>query len=336
MELRRLPAGKVGDFIGHLATRASVYGPVRGKGRMPRFARVEDPQQVVLDYTTTVLPPKRLFQPEVEKLFDFQRSAFETTLPEEVVDGPKVLLGLHNYDAQGIAYLDYQMQRGIPDEGWMVRRKKWSLVGVSYVPDEHHFAPSVGIGPEAREGLDLFMDKVDGGYDVEILTERGKELVDGFEGFEEPVASDEPKIVYTNKLLPHHGDLPDLMARSYDSPVWDKHAKRCFSCGSCTMVCPTCYCFDVFDRLELDMDHGHRIRRWDSCQVAPFTEVAGGEIFREERESRVRHRIYRKFKYISEHFGKPFCVGCGRCIRACPADISITEIVNDLARGTAS
>jgi len=101
------------------------------------------------------------------------------------------------------------------------------------------------------------------------------------------------------------------------------------------MVCPTCYCFDVFDELTLDMQTGEKKRHWDSCQVAPFTEVAGAEIFRKETSSRVRHRIYRKFKYITDHYGRPFCVGCGRCIRACPAKISISEVVNDLARKAA-
>ena len=337
MERRGLAADKVTDLMAHLAGQAQLYGPVKAPGRRaPSFVKVSDPSQVVLDYKSTVLPPKRFFMPPVEELFSFKRSSFETTQPAEVVDGPKVLVGLHNYDAEAIFYLDYQMSRGVPDEGWSTRREGWSFVGVSYEPDDAHFGPSVGIGPDHRQGLDLFLDKAEGGYNVEILTDRGTELIEGFAGLTDKPLPNLPSPRFHNKLLPLYQDLPDLFERSYDSPVWKEHSRRCFSCSSCTMVCPTCYCFDVYDALELDLDEGHRVRRWDSCQVVPFTEVAGGEVFREKKESRVRHRIYRKFKYITDHFGKPFCVGCGRCIRACPAKISISEVVNDLARGAAS
>ena len=61
-----------------------------------------------------------------------------------------------------------------------------------------------------------------------------------------------------------------------------------------------------------------------------FTEVAGGEIFRDELAARMRHRIYRKFKYISDITNEPWCVGCGRCTIFCPAGISIVDIVNRL------
>ncbi len=61
-----------------------------------------------------------------------------------------------------------------------------------------------------------------------------------------------------------------------------------------------------------------------------FAAVAGGENFRESLADRQRHRVYRKFKYITDITGDPWCVGCGRCTAYCTAGISIVEIVNDL------
>ncbi|MCD6499528.1 MAG: 4Fe-4S dicluster domain-containing protein [Deltaproteobacteria bacterium] len=334
MKRRGLLSQKAPLFIRHLMNKGQVYGPVKNKTQMPEFAQVDEPSRVVLDYTTTVLPPKRLFQPPEETIYHFSRKDFTVEPAKVSGDGLKILVGLHNYDAEGIACLDYQMARGPADEGWAARRRNWVFVGVSYEPDQHHFSPSVGIGPDHRNGLDLFMDKADGGYNVELLTERGASLLDGFGGWSAPLP-ETPAPKFHNRLLPMPSDLPHILARSYEHPIWQQEAKRCFSCGSCTMVCPTCYCFDVFDELQLDMESGEKKRHWDSCQVAPFTEVAGGEIFRKETSSRVRHRIYRKFKYITDHYGRPFCIGCGRCIRACPAKISISEVMNNLARKAA-
>lgn len=335
MEIRGLPDPQVTAFIGHLLKKGEVYVPIQ-KGKVPSFAKVEEAEKVVLDYPSTVLPPKKFFQPPKEDLFKFKTGDWSTTPADALSEGPKVLLGLHNYDMQGILCLDYIMEEGNPDEGWKERRKDWAFVGVSYQPDETHFAASVGVGPDNRDGLDLFLQKTEGGYNVELLTDKGNALADGFGGFGEALAKEEKPVRFKNKLLPLVNDLSSVFANADKSPVWEKNGEKCFSCGSCTLVCPTCYCFDVEDKLELSMEGGSRQRRWDSCQVAAFTEVAGGEIFREEKAARVLHRIHRKFSYITEHYGKPFCVGCGRCIRACTAHISISEIVNDLARGSVS
>lgn len=41
--------------------------------------------------------------------------------------------------------------------------------------------------------------------------------------------------------------LPGLFYDNLEHPRWDEVAERCLSCGSCTMVCPTCFCHDERD-----------------------------------------------------------------------------------------
>jgi ferredoxin len=113
--------------------------------------------------------------------------------------------------------------------------------------------------------------------------------------------------------------------------VWDKHVTRCFSCGTCNLVCPTCYCFDVIDDLDLDVASGSRTRTWDGCMLPHFASVAGGHNFRPEPAGRQRHRVKRKFEYLPGKHGQgAVCVGCGRCGRQCTANIDIYDIVVDL------
>lgn len=100
------------------------------------------------------------------------------------------------------------------------------------------------------------------------------------------------------------------------------------------MVCPTCYCYDVEDHpsLDLDLERGEstRERVWDSCLFSTHALVAGGENFRESQADRIKFRFYHKQRGFVAEYGRPSCVGCGRCIVACPAHIDIVEVLNRL------
>jgi sulfhydrogenase subunit beta (sulfur reductase) len=120
------------------------------------------------------------------------------------------------------------------------------------------------------------------------------------------------------------------MAQSYDNPIWDQLAEICLACGQCTLVCPTCFCFNVYDEVELNLQEGERWRRWDSCQLDEFARVAGGENFREHQAARLRHRLMRKGRYLMETYHELGCTGCGRCARSCLVDISPVDVFNEL------
>jgi sulfhydrogenase subunit beta (sulfur reductase) len=126
--------------------------------------------------------------------------------------------------------------------------------------------------------------------------------------------------------------IPEVFDREFESFVWKDLEDRCLSCGNCTAVCPTCYCFDIRDEADLDLKSGRRFRVWDSCQLEPFAKVAGGENFRKARAQRQRHRYFRKFRYPVDKFSRSFCTGCGRCSRACMAGIRLKETINALIK----
>jgi sulfhydrogenase subunit beta (sulfur reductase) len=118
--------------------------------------------------------------------------------------------------------------------------------------------------------------------------------------------------------------------RNFNSTMWQDVGRRCVACGNCTAVCPTCYCFDIMDEIDLSFNEGMRYRIWNSCQMDDFAKVAGNEDFRKGRDARQRHRYYRKFKYPVDKFNRYFCTGCGRCTRNCMAEIKLVETVNSL------
>ena len=242
-----------------------------------------------------------------------------------------IFLGVHSYDMAAVGRLDYNFTVGHPEKNYLARREGAVFVGVSFEPDAYHFAGSVGIRPEDGSGCDVFLTKCLDGYVVEVLTRTGRNLVEDFDmpahDAGRPATGNYQQHIY----LPQ-AKLGEVMEKSYDNPVWEETAAKCVGCGTCNIVCPTCYCFNVEENVDISVTKGSRERHWDGCMLRKFSEVAGGEVFREDLAARQRHRVFRKFKYISDQTGQPWCVGCGRCTAYCTADISIVSIVNHLER----
>ena len=106
--------------------------------------------------------------------------------------------------------------------------------------------------------------------------------------------------------------------------VGDEVAKRCLTCGNCTMVCPTCFCAAVENRTDLHATYAERVRRWDSCFNFEFSYIHGGPL-RPSTSARYRHWMTHKLSSWVDQFGTFGCVGCGRCITWCPVGIDITR-----------
>ncbi|MCF7807655.1 MAG: 4Fe-4S dicluster domain-containing protein [Candidatus Marinimicrobia bacterium] len=331
MECYSLKQSDVPALIDHLGAYGEVIAPHRKGDVSYSFEPVKDSEKVVLEYNRTLLPLKKCFLPPTEKLMDFSLKDMSYK-PTEVPIKPAVYFGIHSYEMQSILRLDHSMLSGKAESNYFNRRKKSRFIGVSFSPDEYHFSESVGISIEEMEGFDLYLNKVSDDYQLYIISDKGKDLLKGFDKLiqAEPIHVEGRE--FNKKIRYHYNRLPRVFQYAYHSKVWAEVAERCVGCGSCNLTCPTCFCFDVNDQVEVTAEDGMRRRSWDSCMLSTFAEVAGGENFREHTLNRTRHRLYRKFKYITDEEGLPWCVGCGRCTAFCPADISMVDIINDLIR----
>jgi ferredoxin len=128
----------------------------------------------------------------------------------------------------------------------------------------------------------------------------------------------------------HAAAAPALLAGHPEHPQWDDVARRCLTCGNCTLVCPTCFCHTVVEESSLDGTEARRLRRWDSCFNVDHSYLHGGSV-RTSPRSRYRQWLTHKLSTWVDQFGTPGCVGCGRCIAWCPAGIDLTAEVAALA-----
>ncbi len=318
-------------FIHFLMGKAKLIAPHRKGEKSFSFQVIENPDEVVLNYNRTIQPLKKFFLPPRETLLEFELNGKPRIKKAEIEAEEKIFLGIHSYDMKAITLLDYSFRRENPESNYFIRRAKSIFIGMAYEPDEFHFAEDLGIDIYDTTGFALFMVPAEKGFLVFEVDETGRQLMEEFgKGLplDAELQYERPKT--KKKLKMHHNRLPQIFNYVYDSSVWKKIAERCLGCGTCNLLCSTCFCFDVTDEVELNVVQGKRERTWDSCMLNPFAQVAGGENFRPGLNSRTRHRLYRKFKYLTEKSGELHCVGCGRCSYFCPAKISLVEIVNDL------
>lgn len=340
MKIVKLPKENLAEFIGHLNSFGQIHAPVKRGEKSFVFAPVTELTEIELNCNRTILPLKKYFFKPVDTMFNFYaEKGYE--LPTEESDNKYIIFGVHSCDIHGLKILDLVFSGKYVDSYYFARRNRAIIIGLDCIPDEFCFCRSTGTD-FVDSGFDLFLSDIDDSYLVRVGTSIGDDMVTAADSlFREVEKEDREK--YKAKSIQRREsfqteiqlqDFPEIMDLEYESQVWEEVGEECLSCGTCSMVCPTCYCYAVFDELNLDASSGQRKRRWDSCLFKDYALVAGGHNFRAERSSRVKNRFFHKQRGFVTQYGRPSCVGCGRCKAYCPAGIDIIEIVNKLRSQT--
>jgi ferredoxin len=284
-------------------------------------------------YRNTVIPPKASILPNMEKMFGFHKEDgnFELEAPE-TREQKQLIFGIRPCDARALAIIDMVFKDAYEDIYYLNRRENTLLVGMSCVnPYDSCFCTSLGLGPAETTDVDLMFTDTGEEFIIEEITDKGKELLVKTEGLEDTTKDDEAKASkakdtayqkVTRKIDTKEIEK-NLPAAFENEKFWQKIAAKCVSCGICTFLCPTCYCFDINDEKDA------RYRNWDCCSFPLYTQMPA-ENPREEKWRRVRQKVHHKYAFYPMLFDIIACTGCGRCIRLCPVNWDITQTLSSL------
>lgn len=333
------------EFVGDLIENdhREVVG-VQPKSNKFAFDPLESAKDLRLDYDVTILPPKKYFMPQRETLIEYDTEEGEMDTVNEVL--PRIILGIHPYDLVAIEQMDKVFKDTHEDPYYLDKREQSVLVGVNMVNvSDWSFADTMGTAT-TDSGYDVMLTDIGDKYALEVGSAKGSRLVEKAGSAVSDIEPEEIRQVKQYKEeLPNKFrnnpkfdpfELPTLLKEYYGKDeFWEENSEDCLSCGTCNLVCPTCYCFDVKDVNDLSLTEGERLRTWDGCMLEAFAEVAGDENFREEKAARYRHRYMRKGRFMYNRFGDIACVGCGRCSEQCLPDIADpVEIFNQMKEGS--
>ncbi len=319
-----------------------LYGPARVKDKDFSEFKVLEPDELPdMSATDTRLSPKTIVFPPQEVMMVYSTDETSETcnrmqVPEKD-DTPRAIIGIRPYDAA--AFLLVKKNFDTPeyrDPYWCDAYAACTFVGLAVnEPGSLDFSTSTNSGPFDETGLDLLLVDAGDHYLAKIVTDKGAAFATAA-GWKTDAGAEGEKRIAELKSAAESNIRSSIAFDSirrqsimglYEADFWEDVAFACINCGTCTYVCPTCWCFDIQD--ETHGKCGKRMKTWDSCMYPLFTIHTTGHNPRGTKVQRVRQRFMHKLKYFLDKYEDGvMCVGCGRCIRSCPVNIDIRKVCN--------
>ncbi|UCD82732.1 MAG: 4Fe-4S dicluster domain-containing protein [Desulfobacterales bacterium] len=347
MKIFSISKDNLSNGLALLAESYRLFGPVK-KTEFHDFKELAEGQAPDFDYLNTRLSAKSIIYPQSEPLLEYtlDESREDHHIMKEVDTdySPRAVFGIRPCDAKAFLLVGHNFDTPeYKDPYWIRAYEATTLVGLACdSPCSSCFCTTAGCGPHHEEGLDVLLVDTGDQYLANVLTDKGEKLMaaagwctapdtnTAAQQLENKKREAEAKVVTavnTDNL--RAADTIEL----YDASFWEDVSFSCINCGTCTFVCPTCWCFDIQD--ENRGKSGQRMRNWDSCMFPLFTLHGSGHNPRGTKLHRVRQRFMHKLKYYVDKYDVGIqCVGCGRCIRSCPVNIDIRrvcELMNSFA-----
>jgi len=324
------------DGLAKLYRTYRLFGPVK-EGAFHCFRELAEGDRPDFEFQNTRLSAKGIIYPQSEDMFvytlDESREDHHILKEAPKDDTPRAVLGIRPCDAKAVSLLKLNFDTpDYKDPYWLDRYNATTLVGLACdQPCGTCFCTSTGCGPYHEEGLDLLMTDAGDHYLIKLLSAKGERLaqsagwdgeIDGLAVMENRKKAAEAKI--TQSIATDNLRAADTLAL-HQADFWEEISFACINCGTCTYVCPTCWCFDIQD--EVHGKNGKRVRNWDSCMFPIFTVHTTGHNPRDTKLQRVRQRFMHKLKYFVDKYETGImCVGCGRCVQHCPVNIDIRRV----------
>ncbi|MDF3000720.1 MAG: asrA1 [Bacillota bacterium] len=333
------------QILQELKKEYRIFAPKRYEKRgaksssdLIRYGEINSVQEIVHE-SQSDFSPKEIYYPITQTMIRFQENQ---SIEEPSADSRGVLIFARPCDINGIKRLDniFLENGGHGDIYYERLRDKVRFIMMECGGGwDDCFCVSMGTNKTEDYSMAIRFDQKnllvsvkDQAFDPYFSGEKSNEFTDENTKVTPENVDFTPQFVTSNKKkvrLPKIQNRQQLKKAS-DLEFWKEFDEQCIGCGGCSAVCGTCSCFDTVDIIydETSSD-GERRRVWSSCMLDTYTMTAGGSRFRKTPGANMRFKTLHKVYDYNLRFGdeEHMCVGCGRCDRRCPKEISFFDII---------
>ncbi len=324
----KIAKNRLAELIDAVSEEYEVYGP-KAEADVLAFGAIRSADELMLSYRNSVMSPKELFLPREEVVYEFDGRDF---VDEVVPDRKRVIFGMRPCDCRALTLLDRVFDtEDVKEPFYLARRANTVVIALGCDrPLSTCFCTSLGGDPFGEEGADIMLADLGDSLAVKAVTSEGKDFLAHYSQFFSSDSSNQ----WAKRSKQARGKIKSDLAienikprldESFEDDIWGTVSRKCLGCGACSCICPTCYCFDLTD--EKIGKGAKKVRKWDCCMFALFTLHASGHNPRSVSSARLRQRVMHKFSYYPERYGMSSCVGCGRCVRSCPVNQDIRQLL---------
>ncbi len=333
-----LDKDKLYPLLRKLKKEARLIAPVKNDHGDTLFTTIEDIDTTRIDLENQPqesLKPFFLPQQETVASYSVLNGEYTFTPPEPAQD--TIFFGVRSCDLTALLYMDLIFSKPAKDATYYDRRNHSLVITLGCnQPFDNCFCEATSSGPYLEYGYGLQFIDLGDCYYVSAGRGRGADLLEKWGYFFREVTKKdqnrryqlflEARGQFTKNIQVTHA-CQKLQKETVAEEIWEKLSQRCYDCGGCAYVCPTCTCFSV-DDMPQGRSNGIRIRSWDACTSSGFTRMTGGHNPIDRTRHALKRRFLHKLKYDFANHGKASCTGCGRCVDICFGGVDITTFID--------
>ncbi len=255
---------------------------------------------------------------------------------------PRVIIGAKSCDLRPLmVHKKMYLESDFSDPFYKSEFERTLIIGTDCPePAETCFCNLVGLKSYPESGADIMLSVIPNGYLFETYTKKGDDFLHHHNHLLKEASDEDIKtrnslrekaVAKLNSInkTPLKSDLPKAIDQQTEAVFWQEHADKCVECFGCLMVCPTCFCFLLYDTPGNEQSF-ERYKVWDACYYAAYARVGGGMQDRAEFWKRFRNRFHCKFMHFKNKHDFYACSGCGRCYSVCMGKIDIRKVLEKL------
>ena len=307
----------------------SIIGPVETDKQI-LIKQILKPQELDLSGRLPLHSFKKYFIPPLDILFQYKNKRFRPDLAAK----KQVLIGMSIFDLKAILLYNHVFEK---DPYYQARLRNNLIIGQTKMPPS--YIRTFRLWKEEYEEdvlehlqFDIFLGKQKKKTkktEFRIFTgsQKGQRILNkfGYKNYEHiQFAGPIKEEGIDSQII----EVKNRMEKYANPKLWKELGEICLECGKCSIICPTCFCFNMGDRPNLENKKGARVRCWTTCFYDEFSEIAGGHKFLATTAERIYNWYWHKFVRILDEYSFPGCVGCGRCSMVCPAGIDICKVLS--------